>query len=319
MKKKILTLVLAATAASMLAGCGKDTGGREERSYEQEESSYEADEGGSPDTAAELEEPDESIPDAPSESEEPEEEPLLTSVYASAKPGNELQFGTYEQDNNLSNGAEPIDWVVLANEGDRILVLSKYVLAGGIDEKELREMGIRDDSIPDHSRVVTWATSSERKWLNNIFYEDAFSEEERSCILQSELTTPDMEAKHTGKPFRSYGGSDTTDYLFLLSYDEFVKYVKPLGIAQAEPTAASGVSPDETTGYAWGWLLRSPGLKRNIHLDEPADYSSAFARVFYSGGDVYDTRYVDDPDKWHFVDGRITQCELRMAMWLRVE
>ena len=308
MKKRILALLLAVTTASMFAGCGKDDGGRERES--REESSYEQ---------------EESAPESVSEPEEPEEAPLLTSAYASAKPGNEFQFGAYEQDNNLSDGAEPIEWVVLANEGDRILVLSKYVLVGEPDE--IRNEEIQNDKLPGadstyHNAQVTWEVSAERKWLNSIFYQEAFSDEERSCILQSKLTTPDMEGTDSNPdrtPFRTPGGADTTDYLFSLSYEEFQEYVEPLKIAKAEATAACVVHVDEETGYVY-WLLRTPG-----EPDTSDGYSLCFASIHSESGDVY---YQDDYGNTHMLNGRlrhinggddVTHYGLRMAMWLKVE
>ena len=35
-------------------------------------------------------------------------------------------FGHYEQDNDADDGAEPIEWIVLAAEGDARLLLSRY-------------------------------------------------------------------------------------------------------------------------------------------------------------------------------------------------
>ena len=304
MKKRILALLLAVATASMFAGCGKDDGGRERES--REESSYEQ---------------EESAPESVSEPEEPEEAPLLTSAYASAKPGNEFQFGAYEQDNNLSDGAEPIEWVVLANEGDRILVLSKYVLVG--EPEEIRNGEIEDDEIPGAgaSYDVTWEVSEERKWLNSIFYQEAFSDEERNCILQSELTTPDMEGTDSWSTFHSLGGADTTDYLFSLSYEEFQEYVEPLKIAKAEATAACVVHVDEETGYVY-WLLRTPG---EPHIGSNDGYSCLFASIDSESGDVY---YQDDYGNTHMLNGRlrhvnggddVTHYGLRMAMWLKVE
>ncbi len=307
MKKRILALLLAVTTASMFAGCGKDDGGRERES--REESSYEQ---------------EESAPESVSEPEEPEEAPLLTSAYASAKPGNEFQFGAYEQDNNLSDGAEPIEWVVLANEGDRILVLSKYVLVGEPDE--IRNEEIQNDKLPGadstyHNAQVTWEVSAERKWLNSIFYQEAFSDEERNCILQSELTTPDMEGTDSWSTFHSLGGADTTDYLFSLSYEEFQEYVEPLKIAKAEATAACVVDVDEETGYVC-WLLRTPGKPTTSD-----GYSFYFASIAPESGDVY---YQDEYGNTHMCQGRaeapvgpnsdgVSNYGLRMAMWLKVE
>ena len=48
--------------------------------------------------------------------------------------GNIVAFGRYEQDNDLTNGPEPIEWIVLDvvdGEKTKALLLSKY----GLDAK----------------------------------------------------------------------------------------------------------------------------------------------------------------------------------------
>ena len=45
-----------------------------------------------------------------------------------AVPGEEVLLGTYEQDNNTSNGPEAIEWIVLKNENGVIYAVSKYIL-----------------------------------------------------------------------------------------------------------------------------------------------------------------------------------------------
>ena len=63
-----------------------------------------------------------------------------------------VTFGAYEQDNNTSNGKEKIEWIVLATEGDKSLVISKYIL---------------DCQPYNTSRAeVTWEICTLRTWLN---------------------------------------------------------------------------------------------------------------------------------------------------------
>ena len=52
------------------------------------------------------------------------------SMLKSAEPGDTFEFGKYEQDNDLSNGKERIEWIILEKEDNRILAISKYVLDG---------------------------------------------------------------------------------------------------------------------------------------------------------------------------------------------
>ncbi|MBR1443043.1 MAG: hypothetical protein IJ583_05860 [Firmicutes bacterium] len=101
--------------------------------------------------------------------------------------GDIVTFGTFEQDDNESNGAEPIEWIVLDADGSKALLLSKYVLAE-------EQYNIQD-------KQVTWQTSTLFQWLNADFLNGAFSEEERQQIINTE-----------------YGK------VFLLSFDEAVKY-----------------------------------------------------------------------------------------------
>ena len=42
------------------------------------------------------------------------------------KVGDSFTFGSYEQDNDLNNGTEPIEWQVLAIENNRALLISRY-------------------------------------------------------------------------------------------------------------------------------------------------------------------------------------------------
>ena len=80
-------------------------------------------------------------------------------------------FGSYEQNNIRSDGAEPIEWIVLDVKSDRILLLSQYAL----------------DSERYHYRKesVSWDTCSVRDWLNTTFYEEAFTCSEQRIILSS--------------------------------------------------------------------------------------------------------------------------------------
>lgn len=102
--------------------------------------------------------------------------------------GDIVTFGTYEQDDNEDNGAEPIEWIVLDIDSEKTLLLSKYVLT-------------EDFYDLDASPQTSWYTSDIFQWLNSDFINSAFSEAERKQIINSE-----------------YGN------VFLLSFDEAVKY-----------------------------------------------------------------------------------------------
>lgn len=74
-----------------------------------------------------------------------------------------IVFGSYEQDNNLDNGAEPLEWNVIKEEDGKVLLICKY----GIEAMQYHPS--EDD--------VTWETCSLRQWLNHDFIDTAFDDE----------------------------------------------------------------------------------------------------------------------------------------------
>ena len=132
--------------------------------------------------------------------EQVEEETEKLSIPLDAKFGDIIVFGSYEQDNVKKNGKEPIEWVVLSNTNEELFVVSKYIL----------------DWQPYHTEYVdiTWENCSLRRWLNEEFYANAFSEEESKVIKSATVKNED----NIG--FGTEGGNDTTDKVFLLSLSD---------------------------------------------------------------------------------------------------
>ena len=121
--------------------------------------------------------------------------------------GKYFTLGRYEQDNKRENGPEPIQWMVLARDGDRVLVISRYVLDCVRYDEEYRR--------------VTWETCTLRSWLNGEFLNAAFDPEEQLLIPPTHVTAdpnPDFDVDP---------GEDTEDKLFLLSIPEAEAYFHP--------------------------------------------------------------------------------------------
>ncbi|MDO4741453.1 MAG: DUF6273 domain-containing protein, partial [Eubacteriales bacterium] len=76
-------------------------------------------------------------------------------------------FGSYEQDNDLSNGPEPIEWIVLHKDSEKTLLLAKDIL-------EYLPYNEAYDSVS----LVYWPDATLRAWLGGEFYETAFTEAE---------------------------------------------------------------------------------------------------------------------------------------------
>ena len=154
------------------------------------------------------------------------------------KIGETIEFGNYPQE---EDGTEkPIEWIVMKNEGNQVLLLSKYVLDTKPYNKE--------------SKAVTWETSDIRKWLNNEFYTTAFNKAEKGRIQTTLIKNEDNFETKTS------GGNDTKDKVFLLSQKEAETLFsnKKERIAKATGyTQKTGVYVNERTNALW-WL-RSPG------------------------------------------------------------
>ena len=85
-----------------------------------------------------------------------------------AAVGDTVFFGSYEQDNETSNGKEDIEWLVLAKENNRLLVVSQY----GLDCQQYNT----------NETEVTWENCTLREWLNEDFFHAAFSDREKAMI-----------------------------------------------------------------------------------------------------------------------------------------
>ena len=133
--------------------------------------------------------------------------------------GDTVFFGHYEQDNNLEDGKEPIEWIVADVQDGKSLLISKYVL---------------DCKFPGK---VSWKGSAARGWLNITFLAAAFDSSEQNMILMTETDTKE----------------ETEDQVFLLSTGEVSKY----RVNICQPTAfavKNGVYANEQSGNCQWWL-----------------------------------------------------------------
>ena len=132
-----------------------------------------------------------------------------------------IEFGSYEQDGDSSDGKEPIKWRVLSVDGGRAFVVSDK----GLDDRVFND---------ENDEGNDWSSSDLKAWLENDFVSQAFSNKER----------------------KSVSGAPT-----LLSRDEANKYFKSDKDRLCYPTQQVkkdfGWSADNDS--AWHWWLRTPG------------------------------------------------------------
>ena len=143
-------------------------------------------------------------------------------------------FGKYYQDKE-GLVLSPIEWNVLdEKDGKTLLITSKTI-----------------DSKPFHQKreAMTWDNCDLRTWLNGTFLNTAFSEGERAAIA---LKNP---------RFDTPVGKATRDKVFLLSYEECLRYMPEDADRKNFPTeyaVAQGCYVN-TDGHA-AWWLRSNGM-----------------------------------------------------------
>lgn len=204
--------------------------------------------------------------------------------------GNYVSFGTYPQ-TKAGNDATPIEWLVLARDGNKALLISRY----GLDAQPYNK---------DHTSV-TWETCTLRTWLNGMFYNKAFSSAEQAAIL---TTNVDNSKSQCYSGWNTSGGNNTQDKVFLLSYAEASKY---FGVTYNSSNTKSRVAPTayaiaqgagKNSSYktadgidAGGWWLRSPG------------YSQRRAVCVYSDGSFCSIVVYSD------------SVAVRPALWVNIE
>ena len=200
-------------------------------------------------------------------------------IPAIAPVGSLIKYGKYEQDNDSSNGIEDIEWIILAKDDNKMLVISDKAI----------------DCKPYHSSYgnTTWEECSLRRWLNDTFVNEAFTTEEQEKILTTNVTAD------ANPDYDTDAGNDTEDKVFLLSIEEVNRYFNNDSERQCVSTEyakANGAYTYEIDGASnCFWWLRSQG-----------GYSNKSASVVNSDGTV--SKYGNAVD-----DNR--DC-VRPAMWI---
>ena len=115
-----------------------------------------------------------------------------------SKVGDSVEYGSFE--------SMKIEWRTLAvdNEAKKALLIANDITAYWAFNDVLAE--------------VTWETCTLRGWLNNEFYNAAFTDEQKAIILDSIIENPANPESGVG------AGANTTDKVFLLSYAEAQQY-----------------------------------------------------------------------------------------------
>lgn len=168
---------------------------------------------------------------------------------------------------------EPITWRVLDVQSNRAFLMADLVLDSQDYHYSLEDRTIGGSTVYPNN----YKESHIRSWLNDNFYNTAFTAAEKARI---QTTTVDNSGGLTGYSPNFFPCANTSDRVFLLSYAEATSATYGLSSAasrQLKPSAyaqSQGVFTHTSNGNSY-WWLRSPSS----------------ARTVYCGGYVY---YYDD-------------------------
>jgi hypothetical protein len=199
-----------------------------------------------------------------------------------------------------------------------------------LEERNQNALIVTENTIEERSyhnelMDITWEHCEMRQYLNAVFYE-TFTAEEQSRILETQVS--DRDNLWTGTSC----GNPTADKIFLLSYDEVVKYFGDIGDLQnrqgwhwvdVDVPGFSGGVPEKgghdfvndqfnnarraykTDGTPAWWWLRSPG-GQGRHTTGSIGF---IGELFLCGDDVW---------MHSRVHGEEENGGVRPAMWIKI-
>ena len=181
--------------------------------------------------------------------------------FSRLRVGDTVDFGSYEQDNNLSNGKEPIKWIVVETFSDCIKLVSQSIL-----DSRAYVTGIWE---------ATWENSDIRRWLNNEFYNTAFNYDEQRLM--------DLGKNHNQGGYYTPDRAKTYDMVWLMNLKEISAYFgssdKSRICYSTEYARVNGVYTGQY-GSSW-WWTRTPG-ENTYH----AAYVGNLGNIDYKGNPV---------------------------------
>jgi uncharacterized repeat protein (TIGR02543 family) len=156
---------------------------------------------------------------------------------------------------------EPIKWIVLSENNGTALLLADLI--------------IDNQWYDDNS--CNWETSMIRTWLNNTFYNKAFTTLQKEILEIMLVDNSVSSGFYTDTANKNWIiQNDTNDYIFYLSYTDILTY----GLSEASTTdytRANGIrinTISENYGNSY-WWLRSPGTNANFIIFMQEDGSIA--------------------------------------------
>ncbi|MCR5523490.1 MAG: InlB B-repeat-containing protein [Clostridia bacterium] len=210
---------------------------------------------------------------------------------------------------------EPIKWRVLDSESGLVICdsaidsqpFNNFVLKSGTDSKG-NDVYWGDTDQTYYAN--NYAKSSIREWLNNDFYNTAFSDSQKENIKTTTITNTGYFTLNGHSGYEEYDSGETNDKIFLLSYEDvnnesyWTNSPKPISksASATEYAACQGLLSTSDSDCSW-WLRTSnnsdtssiincgsvgfetvgktsigvvPAMKLNTLINEPITYTATF-------------------------------------------
>ncbi len=200
----------------------------------------------------------------------------------------------YQEDYKYTKGNvywfkyEPIKWVILKEDKENGKVMLMAELA--LDVKPFQDQLIKvkdqyyndSEGVPDEIAAYNWEYSYIRNWLNDTFYNTAFTDLQKEIIQTTKIDNSAYDGTLRLKdqaPDEDYNNPDTEDKIFLLSLQEF------LTLARFQPNLTNN---DNYVGYADYYKAMGGLLKTAIKNGETV-YSPGASYIFRTPRNGYGT------------------------------
>ena len=190
-------------------------------------------------------------------------------------------FGSYYVNN--SSRKEPIEWIVVARQEGRAMLVSKNAIA----YKKFNEV----------SQQCYYGNSTLHKWLVNDFFNEAFSSSEKARMLTIKEAG---EKARFDTSFGKYSGI-LDDKIFLLTKDNVGSYLKTLEHRQCKVTPVDSGSYSQF--YCNWWLDSSThqGYGRSLYYANFVRHDGSISLAIDNGGAAVNI-----------------ECGVRPAIWINV-
>ena len=183
---------------------------------------------------------------------------------------------TYQDDNGYYTSTvywfkyEPIKWRILKESDGKALILADLAIDSQQYYNNYSNRTIDGNTVYANN----YAESDIRKWLNDTFYNTAFTSLQKGLI---EITNVDNSASSTGESSNKYACSNTYDNIFLLSYKELITYLTSDSERQMESSdyaKSQGVYASSGYGGTCWWWLRSPNYYNSFNVRYVGSYGN---------------------------------------------